>query len=71
MEGEGMRPKKVGCDGAGLLDEFGPKSWWAHGFTLWEILADDAAVADGSWFGLPDGATQGDEGDSWNNEHED
>jgi hypothetical protein len=41
-----MRPKKIGCDGAGLLDEFGPNSWWAHGFTLWEILDDDAAYAD-------------------------
>ena len=40
-----MRPKKIGCDGAGLRDEFGPNSWWAHGFTLWDILDDDAAYA--------------------------
>jgi hypothetical protein len=28
------------------MGEFGPNSWWAHGFTLWDILDDDAAYAD-------------------------
>lgn len=65
-----MRPKKIGCDGAGLRGEFGPNSWWAHGFTLWDILDDDAAVADGSWFGLPEDAIEEDQGDSWKNGNE-
>jgi len=41
-----VRHKTIGCDGAGLMGEFGPNSWWAHGFTLWDILDDDAAYAD-------------------------